>query len=797
MPEVPDDHQGEPRPGRRSWSRGTRTTLLAVAVTSLLAGLLPVPGAAQTSGEERVFPEPVDSTDFITRGPEYAPEEFRLGMEELEARHGRYLEFTTIREELDEPLAVSVGADGVPAWHSDDTGDGLDFYVAALTDSESLVPDEDKGYVLFTVAHAGEWCAREAVPRFFEDLLELAESAPETVLEGGVGLDGEEVEITVGEALERTKLLFVDVAPDGWVAGERNAVALGPVGVQRQYSQSNGAGVNSNRVAYQDGWVFPDDEVIRSNGYSTMTQPEGIVTTQYLRQVREEELGGRPFATSMDFHGPAPVGAMLFHDQGNDPAKLDRLHDLAERISDRAYDTLADHITEPGAEAHRQFAGSIDDGRQAAFSIYQQIFGGVDEKALYLTLHWNEYATAWEHIDYTVSSSFGGWAGSEAGLGADAFSHEMPCEAVTNVWEPPAVQVFVDNIRSMAEAMVVHGAFHREREVVTDRDLGGAVGFVDTGQRITDADGNPSPPPEGERNPLVGELEQVPYDVTNTDYFRDLRQLTDSPIIELSPDDLAADTGEQQHGRRGGIGRAGDLGRPDHSRRPEQPGRPPHAVPSDRDAGATDPVDDLDTLVVADHTQADPERLRAFAEGGGNLVLTDAALQLAPEVAGLDGDAVTEHRSYVGYADLDDEHPWAEPLYERARQMFDPVGLGYPLLMERDQYWPCSATGDCEESITHNSSPMWTVDRDSWESMGGETIGTADPPEAPKGRYEGTDEDKTIIGKMPLGDGRLVIFGGLLPQPSEDHPHWYGLNGYTISIPGQQLLLQGLTWERP
>lgn len=767
--------------------------LLALALASLLAGLLPASGAAQTSEGERVFPEPVDSTDFITRGPQYAPEQFREGMEELERRHGRYLEFTTIREELEEPLAVSVGEDGVPAWDPADTGDGLDFYVAALTDSESEVADEDKGYVLFTVAHAGEWCAREAVPRFFEDLLELAETAPQTVLEGGVGLDGEEVEITVGEALERTKLLFVDVAPDGWVAGERNATTLGPIGVQRQYSQSNGAGVNGNRVAYQDGWVFPDDEVIRANGYSTMTQPEGIVTTQYLRRVREEELGGRPFATSMDFHGPAPVGALLFHDQGNDPAKLDRLHDLAERISDRAYDTLADYATEPGAEAHRQFAGSVDDGRQAAFSVYQRVFGGVDQKALYLTLHWNEYATAWEHIDYTVSSSFGGWAGSDAGLGADAFSHEMPCEAVTGIWEPPAVQVFVDNIRAMAEAMVVHGAHHREREVVRDRDLGATVGFVDTGQRITHADGNPSPPPDGERNPLVGELEQVPYDVANTDYFRDLRQLTASPIVELSPDDLGADGDEQPHGRRGGLGGPGDLGRGGHAGPPEQPGRPPHAGPGD----SGDALEDLDSLVVADHTQADAQRLRAFAEDGGNVVLTDAALQLAPAVAGLDGEVVAEHRSYVGYADLDDEHPWTQPLYERARQMFDPVGLGYPLLMERDQYWSCSATGECEESITHNSAPMWTLDRESWEDAGGTIIGTADPPQDPKGRYEGTDEDETIIGTMPIGDGRLVIFGGLLPQPTEHHPHWYGLNAYTISIPGQQLLLQGLDWERP
>jgi len=41
--------------------------------------------------------------------------------------------------------------------------------------------------------------------------------------------------------------------------------------------------------------------------------------------------------------------------------------------------------------------------------------------------------------------------------------------------------------------------------------------------------------------------------------------------------------------------------------------------------------------------------------------------------------------AYIGYGDLDRSHPWTDGLYKRARQMFDPVGLGYPLLMERDQ----------------------------------------------------------------------------------------------------------------
>ena len=35
-------------------------------------------------------------------------------------------------------------------------------------------------------------------------------------------------------------------------------------------------------------------------------------------------------------------------------------------------------------------------------------------------------------------------------------------------------------------------------------------------------------------------------------------------------------------------------------------------------------------------------------------------------------------------------------------------------------------------------------------------------------------------------------FGALLPRPSEDHEHWFGINPYTITIAGQELLLRAL-----
>jgi len=51
------------------------------------------------------------------------------------------------------------------------------------------------------------------------------------------------------------------------------------------------------------------------------------------------------------------------------------------------------------------------------------------------------------------------------------------------------------------------------------------------------------------------------------------------------------------------------------------------------------------------------------------------------------------------------------------------------------------------------------------------------------------------VGTLKLGKGRVVVLGAILPQPTERFDHWFGLNPYTVSVPGQQLLLKALRWE--
>ncbi|MGH2730197.1 MAG: hypothetical protein ACRDJI_06250 [Actinomycetota bacterium] len=709
------------------------------ALSALLAGVL-VASSAQatpvaTTKEEwelygRVFLEPRSSVDYIQISDEFVP-----AMSLLEKLYPRYFEFTSVDKELHDPNAVSLGPDGVPAWHDQDSDDGFPFHVAIATDRK--VPDKHKQYVFLTNGHAAEPCGREGDIRFLEDLMIWRTTDPNHKLDDATGRTGEEHKITVKELLATTKIYVVNTAPDGWWQGDRsNGGSLGA-------SNYNYGGINSNRVAFHDGWVFPDDRVLNRNGYTTLTQPEGAIV-KFFERVRREELHGRHFAAAADMHGPLPVGAVLLHDQNVTPVKLERIHDFAERIEQKMEAALGAYITPQGAAVYEEAMDVAGSARDEVLKAYTQYVGPQQEKALYLTLEWAEYATIWDHLDYTVTGTWGGWAASDAGLGADSISYEVDCL----VYVPYAgadQQVFVDNIRAIAETTVVHAAviddFHAKR-----RDLGGPLGFYEPGDRVTDADGNPNKPPAGPRNPVYGHVDQRPYDVSNTDYFRDLRDLVEDPVVEA---------------RNSNLGSV---------------------------------LERVDSFVVSDATVDDTGALARFAREGGTLVLTDSALKMLPDLVDVPNKAIDRGFAYVGYTDLDRSHPMTRGLYDRARQMYDPVGLGYPLLMERDQYWPCDAiTTECEESSTTNSSPIWSVDRAAWTNAGGITVGTVDPPKDPKLGAEGTATNKTSIGIVEVGDGKIAILGAVLPRPTEDHSHWFGLNPYTISIAGQTLLLRALS----
>lgn len=52
-----------------------------------------------------------------------------------------------------------------------------------------------------------------------------------------------------------------------------------------------------------------------------------------------------------------------------------------------------------------------------------------------------------------------------------------------------------------------------------------------------------------------------------------------------------------------------------------------------------------------------------------------------------------------------------------------------------------------------------------------------------------------MLGDVPMGQGRIVVIGGLLPQPTENFFHPYGLANYSVTHVGYQVFLNALGAE--
>ncbi len=175
-------------------------------------------------------------------------------------------------------------------------------------------------------------------------------------------------------------------------------------------------------------------------------------------------------------------------------------------------------------------------------------------------------------------------------------------------------------------------------------------------------------------------------------------------------------------------------------------------------------------------------KLREYAEGGGNLVLTDGALQLLPELTGIKGNAVAKQTVYAGQTTFatasgkntnDDRlarfvaQPGARFNSGNRRQMFEPTPLGFAIQ---------NASGSDE-----SNARQYDVDKAEWEKAGGRTAGTS----ADSGTRDAAPVySRVTLGELKKGKGQIRIAGALLPQPTEEFDHPYGLEPYAVTYTG-------------
>ena len=182
-----------------------------------------------------------------------------------------------------------------------------------------------------------------------------------------------------------------------------------------------------------------------------------------------------------------------------------------------------------------------------------------------------------------------------------------------------------------------------------------------------------------------------------------------------------------------------------------------------------------DSLVLANDALPEPAdeqkwfaQLRQWVDDGGNLIVTDAAAKALTGLGLIAADQVTSAKHYVGFVDFTDRsHPLNAGLRGVARQTYDTVPIGYRF-----------------GTVAEDSAPNWKVAQAAWETAGGKTLGT-------------NGEGQTIYGEVPLGKGRVRFLGALLPDPTEDFYHPYGLQNYAVTYTGYTLLQNMLRHSNP
>src|SRR5207244_10533294 len=64
-----------------------------------------------------------------------------------------------------------------------------------------------------------------------------------------------------------------------------------------------------------------------------------------------------------------------------------------------------------------------------------------------------------------------------------------------------------------------------------------------------------------------------------------------------------------------------------------------------------------------------------------------------------------------------------------------------------------------------------------------------------QGQSGGPELNKVTLGQLKLGKGSIKFIGALLPDPSEEFYHPYGLDDYASTYSGNQILRNMLGWE--
>jgi len=764
---------------------------LAVLLVSLLAGL-PLVGTADAnplvpycegsilSGSTqptvlpqvceqatgRVFPEAHPHPEYVAAGATgFAKDyvsffEFQAGLDYLAAQYPDRIEVHTPAESYGLTNGLTQERDRFPV------------HLVEVTNEKSPVPRAEKLNLLFMLSiHGNEKGGREGGFRVLEDLAAGRGFATETVQNGagfpGTGPAGEPVE-TYADYLDFMNVFLLFPNPDGWAHDEVEYASSRDCTALVLYCRGNGdGGTDLNRQLPTIGWQNPNRNV--------MGEPEAIGYGNWIVEQRAAE--GLAWNYAIDIHGMLNhqnFGAIMLPAGSFTPQEMHRSLRLAETLKERMNDDphFQEWITllgtaQDGWDSLYAAAGEdVNDQPQCRDGIPppddrlpERLCAPEDSPSRQVgSRQFAEYYTVIDAIGYTDSGFSGDFFAQTTGLNAPGYDIELAYNHITTDSQYEAGSLFND--------FHVHMVRHIVKSFLDSAALDVQISYETGGLRTLYV------PPE--------------YVATNIDDA----QATPGGWADENPGDDAWDYGPDQPFTARPAKYWEDL-------RPflcEACGSE-RAVPGVLEARPAAALDadvlaSFDNLVipgtavnqfvqgaagengVADGA-VDEARVQAvldWVEAGGNLVLTDAGLEFL-DLSGVTDDRVDRVQRYMGGIKMDLTHPLLEKVRGGVKQTYEPTPLGY--------------------AVGANAAPNWFVDPAAVTGLGGEVAGlecgTPQLSDPCAGNGAG-------LGLIPYGEGRIQFIGSLLPDPTEEFYHPYGLDHYATTYSGNQVLRNMLDW---
>lgn len=177
-------------------------------------------------------------------------------------------------------------------------------------------------------------------------------------------------------------------------------------------------------------------------------------------------------------------------------------------------------------------------------------------------------------------------------------------------------------------------------------------------------------------------------------------------------------------------------------------------------------------------------KLRAFVEGGGNLVLTDGASRALPHLGvGAPADVRPQvvYAPYVAFTSDGANDTYGDPLAKDVNQPGAAEGSGHR--HQTQEPVPLGYAIQDADGANKGHSFSWAVSQGAWAKA--------------KGRVVGMVGGGVTLGEIERGAGRIRLAGGLLPDPEERYDHPYGLSSYALTYTGWQLFENLVQWTRP